>query len=157
MAMQTQTVDKARIHATERELVPRLFVRAMFGMVMICLIMVSAYRWMDGPVQYTAPDSPIVIEKTLYLEGAMSGAAKVYAEDRSLIAEYSPDEGGFLSGMWRVLQRERTKARVDLDGPVIVRARENNRLEIFDPSTGWGADLMGFGADNSAAFAKLLN
>ncbi|MGJ8603611.1 MAG: photosynthetic complex assembly protein PuhC [Marivita sp.] len=155
--MQTQAVDKARIHATERELVPRLFVRAMFGMVMICLIMVSAYRWMDGPVQYTAPESPIVIEKILYLEGAMSGAAKVYAEDRSLVASYSPEEGGFLSGMWRVLQRERTKARVDLDGPVIIRARENNRLEIFDPSTGWGADLMGFGADNSAAFARLLN
>ncbi len=155
--MQTQTVDKARIHATERELVPRLFVRAMFGMVMLCLVMVSAYRWLDGPVQYTAPDSPVVIEKTLFLEGAMSGAAKVFAEDGTVIAEYAPEEGGFISGMWRVLQRERTKARVDLNGPVIVRARENNRLEIFDPSTGWGADLMGFGADNSAAFARLLN
>lgn len=155
--MQVQTVDKARIHATERELVPRLFVRAMFGMVMICLIMVSAYRWMDGPVQYTAPDSPVVIEKVIFLEGNMSGSAKVFAEDGTLFAEYSSDKGGFLSGVWRVLQRERTKARVDLDGPVIIRARENNRLEIFDPSTGWGADLMGFGADNSAAFAKLLN
>ena len=154
--MQTQTVDKARIHATERELVPRLFVRAMFGMVMLCLVMVSAYRWLDGPVQYTAPDSPVVIEKTLFLEGAMSGAAKVFAEDGTVIADYSPEEGGFISGIWRVLQRERTKARVDLNGPVIVRARENNRLEIFDPSTGWGADLMGFGADNSAAFARLL-
>lgn len=154
--MQMQTADKARIHATERELVPRIFVRAMFGMVMICLAMVSAYRWMDGPVQYTAPESPVVIERTLFLEGAMSGAASVYDADRTLIAEYTPEEGGFLSGMWRVLQRERTKARVDLDGPVIIRARENNRFEIFDPSTGWGADLMGFGADNSAAFAKLL-
>jgi len=86
----------------------------------------------------------------------MSGAASVYDADHALIAEYTPEEGGFLSGMWRVLQRERTKARVDLDGPVIIRARENNRFEIFDPSTGWGADLMGFGADNSAAFAKLL-
>lgn len=155
--MQTQTVDKARIHATERELVPRLFVRAMFGMVMLCLIMVALYRWTGGPVQYTAPDSPVVIEKTLFLEGAMSGAAKVFAKDGTLIADYSPEEGGFLSGIWRVLQRERTKARVELDGPVIIRARENNRIEIFDPSTGWGADLMGFGADNSAAFARLLN
>ena len=154
--MGTQTLDKARIHATERELVPRLFVRAMFGMVMICLVMVSLYRWMDGPVQYTAPDSPVVIEKVLYLEGNMSGSAQVFAEDKSLIAAYTPEEGGFLSGIWRVLQRERTNARVALDGPVIVRARENNRLEIFDPSTGWGADLMGFGADNSAAFARLL-
>jgi putative photosynthetic complex assembly protein len=155
--MNTTVIDKPRIHATDRELVPRMLVRAMFTLVMICLVMVSAYRWMDGPVQYTAPASPVMIEKVLYLEGAMSGAAKVYAEDRSLVAEYGPEEGGFLSGMWRVLQRERTKARVDLNGPVIVRARENNRLEIFDPSTGWGADLMGFGADNSAAFAKLLN
>jgi len=99
----------------------------------------------------------VVIEKVLYLEGNMSGSAQVFAEDKSLIAAYTPEEGGFLSGIWRVLQRERTNARVALDGPVIVRARENNRLEIFDPSTGWGADLMGFGADNSAAFARLLN
>lgn len=154
--MHSNTAAKPRIHATEKELVPRILVRAMFAMVMICLIMVSLYRWFEGPVQYTAPDVPVVIEKVLYLEGNMSGAATVYDEDRALIAEYSPEEGGFLSGMWRVLQRERTKARVALDGPVIVRARENNRLEIFDPSTGWGADLMGFGADNSAAFARLL-
>lgn len=154
--MQTNTLDKPRIHATEKELVPRILVRAMFAMVMICLTMVSIYTWLDGPAQFTAPDSPVVIERTLYLEGDMSGAAKVFAEDRTLVAEYSPEEGGFLSGMWRVLQRERTKARAPLDGPVIIRARENYRLEIFDPSTGWGADLMGFGADNAAAFARLL-
>ncbi|MCK0151320.1 putative photosynthetic complex assembly protein PuhC [Marivita sp. S6314] len=154
--MQTNIVDKPRIHAPDKDLVPRMMVRAMFAMVMICLIMVSLYRWVDAPVQYTAPDSPVVIEKTLFLEGDMSGSAIVFSEDRTLVAEYSPEEGGFLSGMWRVLQRERTKARVALDGPVIIRARENNRLEIFDPSTGWGADLMGFGADNSAAFARLL-
>lgn len=155
--MQTNTLNKPRIHATDKELVPRILVRAMFGMVMICLIMVSLYRWLDGPVQYTAPEARVAVEKVLYLEGDMSGAAKVYSEDRELIAEYSPEEGGFLSGMWRVLQRERTKARVALDGPVIIRARENNRLEIFDPSTGWGADLMGFGVDNAAAFARLLH
>ena len=155
--MQTHTADKPRIHATENELVPRFLVRSMFAMVMVCLVMVSLYTWFDGPAQYTAPDSPVIIERTLYLEGNLNGSAKVFDENRALVADYSPEEGGFLSGMWRVLQRERTKARVDLDGPVIVRARENNRLEIFDPSTGWGADLMGFGADNSAAFARLLN
>jgi hypothetical protein len=37
-----------------------------------------------------------------------------------------------------------------------VRQHENGRLSIHDPSTGWRADLMGFGADNAAAFAKLL-
>ena len=155
--MQTETLNKPRFRTEDKDLVPRIMVRVMFAMVMICLVMVSLYRWMDGPVQYTAPDSPVVIERVLFLEGDMSGAARVYAEDRTLIADYSAEDGGFLSGMWRVLQRERKKARVALDGPVIVRARENNRLEIYDPDTGWGADLMGFGTDNAAAFARLLH
>lgn len=155
--MSTHTIKKARIHATQAELVPRLFIRAMFGMAALCLLMVAAYRWMDGPVQYAAPQAPIVLERTLYLEGAMSGAARVFDQDRQLMVDLAPEEGGFLSGVWRVLQRERTKARVDLDGPVILRLRNNRRIEIFDPSTGWGADLMGFGATNTAAFARLLN
>jgi hypothetical protein len=29
-------------------------------------------------------------------------------------------------------------------------------MAITDPSTGWSADLMGFGADNASAFARLL-
>jgi hypothetical protein len=33
---------------------------------------------------------------------------------------------------------------------------ENGRFTISDPSTGWRADLMGFGRDNARAFAKLL-
>lgn len=154
--MQTHALDKPRIHASEKELVPRILVRAMFGMVILCLVMVSIYRWLDGPVQYTAPKSPVAVEKILFLQGDMSGAALASDEDGNVIADLGPEQGGFISGVWRVLQRERTKAGVDLNGPVIVRSRENKRLEIFDPSTGWGADLMGFGTDNAAAFAKLL-
>lgn len=145
-----------RFHTPEKELVPRALVRTMFGLVMLILILVSAHVWTGQPVKYTAPKADIAVEKTLFLQGAMSGAALVLDTHGSVIADLDPEEGGFVSGVWRVLQRERTKARVGLDGPVIVTAFENGRLAIFDPSTGWGADLMGFGQDNAAAFAKLL-
>ncbi|MBS0123632.1 photosynthetic complex assembly protein PuhC [Thetidibacter halocola] len=148
---------KPRIYvASDRDVVPRRMVRAMFGLVMLCLILVSAHVWTGQPVNSAPPESPVKAERVIHLTGAMSGAATVRAEDGTLIVELSPEEGGFLSGIWRVLQRERTKARVALDGPVIVRAFENGRMAITDPSTGWSADLMGFGQDNAAAFAKLL-
>jgi len=148
---------KPRIYAPEdRDIVPRRMVRLMAGMVMLCLIMVAAHVWTGQPADYAPPSSPIKAERVLYLGGTLTGAATVRAEDGSVIAELSPEEGGFVSGVWRVLQRERTKARVALDGPVTITAFQNGRMAIFDPSTGWGADLMGFGQDNAAAFARLL-
>ena len=74
----------------------------------------------------------------------------------NLIADLSADEGGFIAGVARVLDRERAKYKKPLDGAVIVTLGANGRLSITDPSTGWSADLMGFGADNAKAFAKLL-
>ena len=76
--------------------------------------------------------------------------------DGTLLAALSPEAGGFIAGMHRVILRERTKHRVALEGPVTLQAFENGRMAIHDPSTGWGADLMGFGADNAGAFARLL-
>ncbi|MDA7423353.1 photosynthetic complex assembly protein PuhC [Thalassococcus lentus] len=148
--------ESTRIHAPDKELVPRAMVRLMFGLVMLCLLMVSAHVWTGQPVVSAPPDSAIKVEKTLFLQGEMSGAARVLDANGSVIADLSPEQGGFLSGVWRVLQRERTKARTALDGPVIVQAFDNGRMAITDPSTGWSADLMGFGQDNAAAFAKLL-
>lgn len=148
--------DTPRIHAQERELVPRAMVRAMFALVMICLLMVSAHVWSGRPLQATPPQSAITAERAIYLKGDMAGAVRVLDSQGTLLVDLAPDQGGFISGVWRVLQRERTKARVALDGPVLLSAFENGRMAITDPSTGWSADLMGFGRDNASAFARLL-
>jgi putative photosynthetic complex assembly protein len=148
--------ETTRIYTPEKDLVPRALVRMMFGLVMLCLIMVSAHVWTGQPVASTPPDSAIKVQKTLFLQGDMSGSARVLDAHGTVIADLSSEEGGFISGIWRVLQRERTKARVPLEGPVTLTAFENGRMAILDPSTGWSADLMGFGQDNAAAFAKLL-
>lgn len=147
---------RPRIHATEREMVPRFMVRTMFGLVLTCLLLTSAYVWTGAPKQAILPVSSVTAERVLFLHGNMSGSARVLDAGGTVIADLDPEAGGFISGMWRVLQRERTKARTTLDGPVIVTAYENGRMAITDPSTGWSADLMGFGQDNAAAFAKLL-
>ncbi|ETX29667.1 photosynthetic complex assembly protein PuhC [Roseivivax isoporae] len=145
-----------RFRTEDKDLVPRALVRAMLAMVLASLALTTWAVWTDRPLEATPPESAAVLERTLYITGDMSGAARVLDADGTLIADMPPETGGFVSGVWRVLQRKRTNARVPLDGPVRLVASENGRIAIVDPSTGWRADLMGFGADNAAAFARLL-
>lgn len=139
-----------------KDLVPVAMVRLMFSLVGVCLLLVSYAVWTDRPLEATPPESPVVHERFMYLSGEMSGAAQVLDANGTLIADLGPEEGGFVAGVYRVIMRERMVAEVDMDGPVRVVRTANGRLAIFDPSTGWSADLMGFGAKNADAFAKLM-
>ncbi len=152
----TDTARPPRTYTPEERVIPLMMVRAMFGLVICVLAIVTVAVLSGRPVTSTPPESPVTHTRVLFLDGDMSGAASVRAEDGTMIADLSPEEGGFVSGVWRVLQRERTKHRVALDGPVELMRHENGRFTISDPSTGWRADLMGFGRDNARAFAKLL-
>lgn len=151
--------DNGRRHVAgpdEREIVPRWMVGAILVLVLTCLAMVTLARLTGRPLIATPPTSAVAISRQVLISGDMAGAATVTALDGKTIADLTPQEGGFVSGVWRVIVRERTKDRVPLDGPVTLIGRDNGRVSILDPSTGWSADLMGFGKDNARAFEKLL-
>ncbi|WP_425099396.1 photosynthetic complex assembly protein PuhC [Tropicibacter sp. S64] len=150
MTSQTQS------HLPDKEMIPRTLVRAVGALMLTVLVLVSLARLTDRPLIATPPDDPVVAERELRLSGDLSGAATVRAANGDLIADLTPEEGGFVSGVWRVILRERIKARAAADGSVILRRDAGGRLSIHDPSTGWSADLMGFGKDNARAFARLL-
>lgn len=137
--------------------VPTFLVRTMFALVLLCLGMVTVHTLLGRPPVSTPPVVEAAQTRVLYLSGTMGGAAIVRDEDGAVIADLAPEQGGFIAGIWRVLQRERTKHGVALDGPVTLVRGTNGRLSIHDDTTNWSADLMGFGADNARAFAKLLD
>ena len=140
----------------DADIVPRKMVRAMFALVMSVLAIVSYAVYTDRPLIATPPAAEVILERQVVIDGEMSGAATVTGTDGTLIADMSPEEGGFIAGIGRVLDRERTKHGVPLDGPVTITGRADGRVSISDPSTGWGADLMGFGQDNTRDFVRLL-
>ena len=153
----TQTDTQPHIRTPQdKDLIPRLMVRAMFGLVLAVLALVTFARVTDRPLISTPPEGNVLHERSFFLDGDMSGAVTVTAPDGTLIADLTPEKGGFISGVWRVIERERTKHRAAMDGPVTVMRHDTGRISIQDPSTGWSADLMGFGADNAKAFARLL-
>lgn len=142
--------------AHDKELVPRALVFAVCTLVLTILALVTWSRLSGQPVAYTPPTGAITHERNFNLSGDMSGRATVTELDGTLIADLTPEEGGFISGVWRVIQRERIKHRVAPEGPLTLVRYETGRIAIHDPSTGWSADLMGFGIDNAKAFARLL-
>jgi len=153
--MSTQT--RPRIHAREEEIVPRIVVRIMFGMVLTVLVIVSVATWTGRPVQNTPPDTAVMRERAIFITGDASGRARVLDENGTLIADFPADKGGFVAGIERVIARERDLRDLDMSQPVLLQLRAGNRLSLTDPATGWSAELMGFGATNARTFARLLD
>ncbi len=153
----SDTSQPPRLRHKEDDLVPMFLVRAMFALVVVCLVLVSAARISGRPLEATPTDAPIIAERAIFLSGDTSGAARVLDANGSVLADLPGEQGGFIAGVQRVIDRERNKSGVSLDGPVLLQLREGNRLSITDPSTGWSAELMGFGATNVRSFARLLD
>ena len=152
--MTTQT--NPRMRAPEEELVPKFMQRLLVALVVAVLALVTIARLTDRPVTSTPADTPVIAERLILLSGKMDGSARVFDQNGAVLADFGPDEGGFVAGVQRVLDRERAKIGADAMAPVLLQLREGNRLSLTDPATGWSAELMGFGADNFRAFARLL-
>ena len=147
----------ARVYAEDDKMLPRVLIRGVITLVAAVMAITIFARVTDRPLESTPPVSPVVAEAALILTSdGTTGAIDIHTPDGSLVAALDAEQGGFIAGVHRVILRERTKHRMATDGPVLLRAFENGRMAIHDPSTGWGADLMGFGTDNARAFARVL-
>lgn len=147
-----------RLRQRDKEMIPRVLLRAMFALVLASLAIVTYARVTDRPLSAAPPsDVAVAKERQILLYGDMSGSARVLDLDGTVIADLDPSKGGFISGVWRVLQRVRGQAQMALDAPVRLVLWEDGRLSLLDDTTGWRAELTGFGADNLDAFARLLN
>ncbi len=153
-------MDQSRvtqIHARADDLVPTVLLRLVFALVLAVLALVTVAKLSGRPLESTPPATEIIKERAIFLSGDGSGAARVLDQNGAVLASFPSDKGGFIAGVERVIHRERMKNDADQSGPVLLRLRQGNRLSIYDPATGWSAELMGFGVDNTRSFARLLD
>ena len=143
-------------HKKEEDPVLTNALRAMFAMVVLVLIAVTAFQFSGMQKSAIPPNAEIIAEAQISISTDQTGAVQVFNAHSEMLADWDGDKGGFVSGVARVIERERMQIGAPIDAPVIIRWRVNNRLSVFDPQTEWQADLMGFGADNARAFATLL-
>ena len=151
-------MDQVRFKADPaEEMVPRVLVAAMFGLMLVTLGIVALARLTDAPLTGTVAVSDTVTSRQIVLTGDRGGAYSVTAPDGTLLAMSDEGPNGFLGVMGRVIDRKRLTTGAEADAPIVVRRRADGIVEISDPATGMIVPLMGYGKDNVAAFARLLD
>lgn len=142
----------------QREIISRRLLRAMGLLVAASLLLVTYARVTDRPLEAMPADGPIARERAIEIASdSVSGAAKIYDASGELIADLGPTQGGFIAGVWRAVVFERQKAGVDHNAPVLLVQFDDGRLALRDDLAGTRFELIGFGRDNAAAFARLLD
>lgn len=139
-----------------REKVPRILLRAITGLVVLVLVLVAWARLAGVPPAAMPPDLPIVQERQIVLFGGTDGSASVLQPNGTVIARFDTDQGGFIAGVQRSLARQRMAIGADPTAPVRLVRFSDGHLGLRDDVTGWRVELIGFGRDNTAAFARLL-
>ncbi|MGR3485392.1 MAG: photosynthetic complex assembly protein PuhC [Paracoccaceae bacterium] len=141
----------------DREMVPRILVRAMFGLMAAALALVAVAQWTDRPNTGVLAAIPVTDSRAVVIEGARGHYAWRDAATGAVLATSSEPGLGFLSVLGTALERHRGRAEVALSAPLEIVRRENGRIGLVDPSTGWRVDLIGYGRDNVAAVAAMLD
>lgn len=142
----------------DRDMVPKILVQGMFALMAASVAIVAIAQWTDAPNTGVLVEAPVVQERAIVLTGDRDMTYTVTDAATGAVIGHSADPlDGFLGVMGRVLERDRLVNRVEGNPPVRVVRRENGNIAIIDDATGMVVELIGYGADNVAAFAKLLD
>lgn len=152
-------IEEQKLVTRDKEMIPTLLVRAMFILCVCVMIIVAYARLTDRPLEAMPPsveEVPIAQERLIRIFGSMDGSARVLDLDGNVIATLDETEGGFIAGVYRVLERNRAPLGMTGSDPIRLVRFSDGRLGLRDDFTEFRAELMGFGADNERAFARLL-
>lgn len=141
----------------DADMVPLFLVRSMFGLMFAALAMVAYAQWSDVPQSAVYQATPVVQELTVQFESSREGVSTVYDLDGNRLVGSDEDMMGFIGVIGIAVKRERDVMRLPNDTPVTILKRASGTYGIYDPTTGWSMELIGYGADNVAAFANLLD
>ena len=147
---------QSQMRRRDVEMVPLVLVRAMFGVMIAALALVSFAVLTDRPLAGVPAESPIVSEIAVRLVGERGGDVSVIGADGAVIARSDENLAGFIGVMERTIARERLRHGLPVDAPIRVARRADGLVAVIDDTTGLSVELVGYGRDNVAAFARLV-
>ncbi len=141
----------------DKEMVPRILVQGMFALMLASLGIVAYAQWAQVPNRGVLVEAPVVQSLDIVMTGDRNGIYQVMATDGTLLASSADHKAGFIGVIGRVVDRKRLVYGLSSEQPLQVVRRENGNIAIIDKTTAMSVELIGYGADNVAAFARLLD
>jgi putative photosynthetic complex assembly protein len=155
MADRPPLIHEPGFHSRIPETVPKVLLLGMLALALSALV-IATFAAVTGREAVAQPEAAAVIrEKWIVMEGLSAQAVIVRNTDGSVLLDLP--HGGFVTVIQSGIHTERRKHGVDQTKPVRIVEYANGRLVAEDPETGWSAELYAFGADNKAAFERLLD
>lgn len=155
MPTQPPLIHEPGFHSRNPETVPKTLLLGMAALALSALA-ITSFAAMTGREPVAQPQSAEVVrDKWVVMEGLSAQAVIVRNTDGSVLLDLP--HGGFVTVIQSGIHTERRKHGVDQTKPVRIVEYANGRLVAEDPETGWSAELYAFGADNKAAFERLLD
>jgi putative photosynthetic complex assembly protein len=152
--MTTQLQQQMRYR--DRDMVPRFLVVSMFTLMALALAIVTFAQLSGSANVGVLEEAPIVESRSVTLQTSTMNNYDILA-DGEVIAASTDEKGGFYAVIGKVIDRRRIVHQVEGNPPVQVVLRENGNVAVLDPSTNFTIELIGYGKDNIAAFARLLD
>jgi len=148
---------KLRMKVSDHDqLIPRVLLRAMAGMVIITVAIVTYAVMTDRPLEAQAHSGEPVQSVLINIKEAGDGSIIVTDMDDTLLSSSARDKAGFIAVVQNALVFERKKHGITENPPVTLIRFANGRLGLRDDATGWKIHLTGFGQDNARAWAAVL-
>ena len=138
------------------DVMPKTFLRAVVFLLLLVLIFVFTFRWMEFPLAGVAPESKIVREMSLkFVERNRFDVIGLDKYDNTLV-ESTDGKNGFIGVVFNAIKRERIKKRIEGDNVLRMVQYENGRIAIIDDWTGFKVQVNNFGQRNLEVFSFLF-
>ena len=149
--------EQRKLAKRDKEMIPLVLVRAMFGLALVSVMLVAYARFTDRPLVGVPTQPEIVSERVVYLPpGEQRGSYIITDEAGARLVASSDRKAGFVGAIGQAVERRRKVTRSDLAAPRTIVRRESCRIDILDETSGFAIELHGYGSDNVAVFAGLL-
>lgn len=141
----------------DKEMVPTFLVKGMFALMIGTVALVAYAQWADVPQQGVLIEAPIVDSVKVTLSGDRNGLYEVRDENGQVMVTSADYAMGFIGVIGRAVAHERAIRGITTNDPITVVRRENGNIAIIDAAADMNVELIGYGKDNVAAFAQLLD
>ncbi|MEM6728955.1 MAG: photosynthetic complex assembly protein PuhC [Pseudomonadota bacterium] len=155
----TTLADQQRkLAKRDKEMIPLVLVRAMFGLAIVSVALVAYARLTDRPLVGVPDAPPVVAERTIFMApGERRGSYVVTDEGGATLVTSTDTRAGFVGAIGQAVERRRQITRSDQSAPLTLVRRDTGRIDIIDDASGLSIELHGYGRDNVAVFAGLLS
>ncbi len=154
-----------QIHAPQRplrvsdadQLIPKVLLRAMLGLVLITLALVGYAVATDRPHEAQVHTAAVVKSMLIEIKDGPDGGTRITDMEGNLLSDTSRKASGFLSVVQNALAFERKQHGITENPPVHLIRFADGRIGLRDDATGWKINLIGFGQDNARVWREIID